>query len=150
VEKLISFVMNNFFIVVIVLGIIYSLFFRKSPLERRPNRMPDFGGGGGPSRTGESSPPNARNTRSPDAVESGLPGSGRQTSSTLLMQQPLSQADPKPTQRSSVSQSNADARAPRITSDQYGAEGLTRDDLSRAVVWAEILGPPRARRPHRR
>jgi hypothetical protein len=139
VEKLISFVMNNFFIVVIVLGIIYSLFFRKSPLERRPNRMPDFGGSG-PSRTGESKPPTAQSNRSPDAIESQHPSSGRQTLSPMLMQQPLNQADPKPTQRSSVSQSKA----------EYGAADLTSDDLSRAVVWAEILGPPRAKRPHRR
>jgi hypothetical protein len=147
VEKLISFVMNNFFIVVIVLGIIYSLFFRKSPLERRPNRMPDFGGGG-PSRTGESRPPDARNNRLPDIEANQLPG--RQTPSPGLRQQPLSQADPMLTQRSSILQEKADAEVPRITAEHYGAEGLNRDDLSRAVLWAEILGPPRARRPHRR
>ncbi|QMV40432.1 hypothetical protein [Cohnella cholangitidis] len=45
-EELISFLTNNFHFVIIAIGIIYSLFFRKSQQEqRRPNRMPDFGGG---------------------------------------------------------------------------------------------------------
>ena len=45
-EQLISFVTHNFFVVIIVVGLIYQLFFRKSPLERQRNRMPDFGGDG--------------------------------------------------------------------------------------------------------
>ncbi|MCC3372796.1 hypothetical protein [Cohnella sp. REN36] len=31
-----------------------------------------------------------------------------------------------------------------------GGAPLTQDDLARAVMWAEILGPPRSRKPHRR
>jgi hypothetical protein len=165
VEQLISFVMDNFYIVIIVLGIVYSLFFRKSPLERPPNRMPDFGGGGRP-----------RPDQRPSSADSRSPASERQTSAPVPVEQPewieTRQQEQMPIERGTPihAPARADigyvddvlARPARSTQEKvivqqsqktkmrFGAEALTHDDLSRAVMWAEILGPPRARRPHRR
>ncbi|WP_372662898.1 hypothetical protein [Cohnella sp.] len=137
-EQLITFIMDNFFIVVVAVGIIYSLFFRKSPLERNPNRMPDFGEGGRPGQT------------APD----------RQIPPPASIEQPpwmeTRQQEGMPAKRNSPIYAPAGAQEKAIlqrsqqSKTGFGAEALSRDDLSRAVVWAEILGPPRARRPYRR
>ncbi|MBN2983306.1 hypothetical protein [Cohnella algarum] len=58
-DRLIDFVFNNIHFIVIVVGIIYAMFFRKSPLEKNPpGRMPDFGGGSG--RPRQMQPPRPR------------------------------------------------------------------------------------------
>ncbi|MCD9022992.1 hypothetical protein [Cohnella silvisoli] len=173
-EQLISFVMKNLGIVIFVIGIIYALFFRKSPLERPPNRMPDFGGGGQQRRRGpgESRPPVAP-TSQPEPVEARFPAPQRQTPPPAPRQQPVRLETRLPEPRSEInptssytfvetedmyaieaqpkraarSQTKATASSHSMRSD---APLLARDDLKRAVLWAEILGPPRARRPYRR
>ncbi|TFE31672.1 hypothetical protein [Cohnella luojiensis] len=157
-ERLISFLMHNFYFVIIVVGIIYSLFFRKSPLERPPNRMPDFGGGGqnGPRRPGELRPPVAQPTRT-EPADTHFPAPQRQT-------QPNPVKTPSPIRVSTVGTEDSlseEAQRKRVAVKQPESKGLSRpdrthspaltpEDLTRAVVWAEILGPPRARRPFRR
>ncbi len=161
-EQLISFVMDNLGIVVIVVGIIYAMFFRKSPLERPPNRMPDFGGGGQrrPGQPGEGRPPVAQSTR-PAPEEPRFPPPQRQELPPVTRQQPVRvetrEPGPKPASPRPVAlaygemdeRPTGEERTSQVT-ERVGAEVLNRDDLSRAVMWAEILGPPRARRPHRR
>lgn len=175
-EKLISFITSNFYFVIVAVGIIYSLFFRKSPLERPPNRMPDFVSAGQqrPRKPGESSPSVAP-TSSAEPQEVRFPASQRQNPPPQQRQEQPVRVRTRPVEQrqtptmptlteSDVSYSGgaperqATVTRPSVTSqpiapvvkNRLDARGLTRDDLARAVVWAEILGPPRARRPHRR
>jgi hypothetical protein len=172
-EQLISFLMSNLGIVIFVIGIIYALFFRKSPLERPPNRMPDFGGGGQrrPGQQGGGGTP-ARPASRPVPAEPQFLEPQRSAPQPAPRPQPewleTSEPEPKPLHQRPVvivqpgtdeevvirplpiPQARASSRQPKAVAERQGTAGLTRDDLSRAVIWAEILGPPRARRPHRR
>jgi hypothetical protein len=172
-EQLISYLMDHLGIVIFVVGIIYALFFRKSPLERPPNRMPDFGGGGQrrPGQQGRSGAPDSPSSR-PAPTETQFPEPQGSVPPSPPRQQPVRletrQPNPKPLQQRPVvivrseteeeaitrslpiQQARVSARQPGAVAERQGTAALTRDDLSRAVMWAEILGPPRARRPHRR
>lgn len=168
-EQLISFLLHNFYFVIIVVGIIYSMFFRKSPLERPPNRMPDFGGGGQrrPRRPGEIRPPVAQPSRT-EPGDNPFPAPQRQSPSSAPQQLQTrvkdSQPNPSPIKVSDVGTEESrmdESQRKRIAVVQPAAKGpsrpdrsrspaLGKEDLASAVLWAEILGPPRARRPYRR
>lgn len=140
-EDLISLLTNNFHFVIIAIGIIYSLFFRKSQTERPRTRWPDVGGDGEQhsSRTGQpDSPDDAAPTQTrPTPVEAPFPEL-RQTVRSDTRREP-----------SVAAQAPVAAAAERKGSEAT-SPGLSGTELSRAVMWAEILGPPRARRPYRR
>ncbi|XID95377.1 hypothetical protein ACF3MZ_13050 [Paenibacillaceae bacterium WGS1546] len=167
--------MNNFIYVIIALGIL-SMLFRKSPLEQNPpNRMPDFGGEGRPRPGGRPPVPGTR----PEAGEPSRPGpvsrpprdpfpDGMEIPPAPRAPMPRPPA-PRPSAQTptvydtpdAVAASFAAARptasasasrgvAPIAGSIAADARALTREDLARAVIWAEVLGPPRARRPRRR
>ncbi|TJY43427.1 hypothetical protein E5161_05955 [Cohnella pontilimi] len=158
-EQLISFLMDHFFIVVIVIGLIYTMFFRKSPLENRPsNRMPDFGSGGGPGLPQRPRQPGWPAGRQQAEHERPRPVERRHPAAEPAAVRPswadavpeaapvVSVTIPAAPSIAAVPPSPSPAEAP-----QESAEGaLRRDDLTRAVIWAEILGPPRSRRPYRR
>jgi hypothetical protein len=154
VEELISFLANNFHFVIIAIGIIYSLFFRKSQQEqRRPNRMPDFGGGN-------------QRTKQPDREESRVPAPRREQTIRVESRrpEPLSVTigesidaedayaidEPAVRPESSARTNPIDASLAGNTGNSDSSRGLAGSDLTRAVMWAEILGPPRARKPFRR
>jgi len=155
-EKLIQFLMSNFYFVIIVIGLVYSLFFRKSPLERKPpNRMPDFGGGGQlprPQRPpGQAEQPMSRPQQPrPRPAE---PAAAKQLARPAAIQ-------PSDDYRSELMAQAIAGEPDAISRSADGADGgrssgerpadLSGDDLTKAVMWAEILGPPRARRPHGR
>lgn len=174
--QLIAFVMDNFYVVLIIVGVIYSLFFRKSPIERPPNRMPDFGGGGR-QRTGKSGEfkPNAEARTignkfpAPEVHQNASQGPAEQSSRIETHQRELKpnqnevgvhallgasmerldEGSAKPVRRSQGSGGNQQ-RLPQPQQNKTSEAALSRDELSRAIMWAEILGPPRAKRPHRR
>jgi hypothetical protein len=186
VDKLISFVIGNFPVVVVVISVIYMLFFRKSPLEKPPNRMPDFGGdgqrrprppmGGMPPLTPTTRPQPpagpypAPQRQQPPAMPSGAPLSReprqletRQPQPKPSVQRPIQAARPAPDivlaapdratrlgMETKMAPIDTDARPHSVTVASPTTTGLTKNDLSKAVLWAEILGPPRARRPYRR
>jgi hypothetical protein len=204
VERLISFLSHNFYFVIMIVGIIYTMFFRKSPLERPPNRMPDFGGEGfpRPRRPGETRAAGRPNTRpeaeklpsprpavptetrrqpewmdtrgpqprnaqpeqrqKPQHTETGWPPPRvEQPAMSVPMTIPelpderSSDIDRRVSQDPRVSftepaQLSAPPRQTEHTRETHSPTDLTQQDLTRAVMWAEILGPPRARRPHRR
>ena len=154
-EQLISFATKNFFIVIIIVGILYQLFFRKSPLEKPRNRMPDFGGGqpqrppGSPPQRGvpmripaekqeQRRVPSANNAPRPEPK----PIVAENVYEDVYEERPTAVAPASATPALRVASTHAVSR-PAVMEP-------TQDDLARAVLWAEILGPPRARRPHRR
>jgi hypothetical protein len=149
VEELISFLSHNLYFVFIAIGIIYSLFFRKSPLEKRPpNRMPDFGGGEQQTRQPD---PEGRKPAPQQPITVRVESRQREPLPALVEDRTAADdayaMDLSPiTTTDMPKKPNAASRASR--SDEV--KGLTGTDLSRAVMWAEILGPPRARKPYRR
>lgn len=160
-EQLVQFVMNNFVLVVIVVGIIYSLFFRKSPLEKR-GRMPDFGGGQQQQQRPPGSPPQRGvPMRTPTARQE--PRSAPQVRSAPPPAPEVRRPSPQPAEASEDAyappasfestpvRDSASARtdAPTAAASAPAIGQPTRDELARAIVWAEILGPPRAKRPYR-
>lgn len=144
-EQLISFAMNNFFIVIIIVGILYQLFFRKSPLEKR-NRMPDFGGG-------QQRPPGSPPQR---GVPMRIPPSKREEPrpipQPIVVEERVEQSAiaPEPRRAPVSTLPEATPLEPAFAKAPQPSESLSRDELARAVMWAEILGPPRARKPHGR
>ncbi|WP_276355987.1 hypothetical protein [Cohnella caldifontis] len=238
-QAVIDFVMGHLYLVIVVIGLIYTMFFRKSPLEKPPqnrppnrpaNRMPDFGGSPvfpvprQPRQTaappadripegsaGQPMPPVERREPQPEyarpvpssertprpawaeSAEERTPrpawaepseeGSSRPAwaSPTLpsapgpawashpydRSAEPGSEnpyrsgtgiqphAEPETVQVTAPVRPVSSARATPVPAtavpsaeETHGA--LTRDDLTRAIVWTEILGPPRARKPFRR
>ncbi|WP_256760187.1 hypothetical protein [Cohnella sp. WQ 127256] len=137
-EKLISFITGNFYIVFVIVGIIYSLFFRKSPLEQRPNRTPDFGGG------------NQQRSR-PSAEVEPLSTPVSRSEPLELNEDPYAahQHDELPVVKQRPARL-VESLQQESKPEEHSSPVFTKNDLTRAVVWAEILGPPRARRPYRR
>ncbi|BBI34732.1 hypothetical protein [Cohnella abietis] len=170
-DDLISFISNNFYFVIVIVGIIYSLFFRKSPLENKPpNRMPDFGGDGQqrPRRPGETRPPVVETSHG-EPVDTRLPAPQRQaqhparSEAALRLERELQpvrsitlpevehKVEDYLPQQSTRARSSVNTSKP-VPSRAVSSNtlGVTKEDLTRAIVWAEILGPPRARKPFRR
>lgn len=171
-EQLISLVMDNIYVVVIIVGIIYSLFSRKSPIERRPKRMPDIEGGGRPRPSGSGE---IRTHTGASAPVNRIPAPAGQQSPHMPAEQPvwigtrqqegmgaesevhvhallgaskelLDNGAVKPARRTQQKAIQPQSQPKKTASEAV----INRDDLTRAIMWAEILGPPRARRPHRR
>lgn len=185
-EQLISFFMDNPFILFIIIGLLYTMFFRKSPIEKPPgqrqgqgprqgqrppgqhtNRMPDFGGT--PVFAPKPRPTSMR--REPPAAEPDYGSLFEPTPQAAMPQDVWKQTPARTPQATAPSApvvtlptrpeptyaavtSRADLRpayAATTSSNQAGTQAaLSPDDLAQAVVWAEILGPPRAKRPYRR
>lgn len=161
--KIIDFLMNNIFILVIVFGALASLF-GKAGSKKKPSQMPDFGGGGLP--------------RMQNPQNSGREVRQERPQHERAEAQPVYQAAPeqKVKQRESVpvrerndaaaSQTSAlerpaqraaavKAKTPDALESPSAKRGalaasLQEDDLRKAVIWAEVLGPPRSKRPYRR
>ncbi|MFC4305581.1 hypothetical protein [Cohnella boryungensis] len=158
-EDLISFLANNFHIVLIVIGVIYSIFFRKRPLDGKPpKQMPEYGQGQAPqwedASPADSYPEHASGggwdqfpepTPAPGYAPDSLPASVMTNNVTTGALPSSSRKPPAFVQADSPLQVQA---APRSASSSTSR--LRRDELARAVLWSEILGKPRARKPFRR
>ncbi|TVY00533.1 hypothetical protein [Cohnella terricola] len=152
-EELLSFLSRNFYIVFIIIGLLYSMFFRKSPIEKRPpNRMPDFGGEGQ-----QRHPERPERPRMGHAPEVSWPGSEEVESPEP--ERPIAvkvrvQSKPEPKKAATPVAAQSSLAAPATLEQPQGSSeaslNLTAVDMRRAVIWSEILGPPRAKRPYRR
>jgi hypothetical protein len=191
-EQLLDFLGRYYFLVVIAAGLVYTLFFKKSPLEKdakpKPSsRMPNFGGGGLPGPTVRRVPPRAtgwpaeRSSGSPRELggesEAGPGADWRELRAPEPVAPPAASAElspgpaavpaPAAAGRAAAPAPEAAARAGLAASlaalDRGGpaapagsatgglpAADWSRAELARAVVMAEVLGPPRARKPFRR
>ncbi|GGG10704.1 hypothetical protein [Paenibacillus abyssi] len=154
-DRLIEFIMSNLLYVVIVAGFLLSLFGK----NKKGNRMPDFGGDG---RQGQAPAQPA----GPRRVEQERP-----SQPMYQQREPVPPAaDPQPTisypipyTQPSVSskeytvEPRPNVRLERTRTDKAmvnntsslaepGQRNPGREELRKAVLWAEILGPPRAKR----
>ncbi|WP_027088284.1 hypothetical protein [Cohnella panacarvi] len=138
--------MSSLFLIVVAIGIIYQLFVRKSPLDKRPNRMPDFGG---PQQRRPGSPPQRG---VPMRIPPARQEQPRPIPQPIFEEESVEPRAIVPEPRTIPLASQAGSALPERTyaKSPHPSESLSRDELARAVMWAEILGPPRARKPHRR
>jgi len=165
-ETLIAFLLDNIFIVIVALGFLMSLFGKG---KQRGGRMPDFGGGpmqGGPAgrrahrAEPEGMPPMAETPPAPTVqpyvgeqhgrMEQERHAHVRERSIVSHASAAPAPARPLPgTDRAGrVVQPAPSARPDKTAVPVPGR--IDADDLRKAVLWAEILGPPRARKPHGR
>lgn len=202
-EKLISFLLSNFYFVIVVVGLLYGMFFRKGSGEsKRPNQMPDFGGGqerrrypqtpsprprgpgearpghrpqsarpareepryglpGQPAPAERPAPPAAKQAAGQEAVrpsasspEGAYPAAGGMLDAygepANAYRQPAGAEPSAYDIMQPAAAGGAAAPAGPIYAAASGELNPTREDLARAIVWSEILGPPRARKPYRR
>ncbi|GGG56270.1 hypothetical protein [Paenibacillus radicis (ex Gao et al. 2016)] len=154
--KLIEFLLNNIYFVVIIGGVLFSIFRKAGGSARNGNpAMPTFGGG----RGGDP----ARKTEEYEEEEQPQWMDGRYASPPEPEPQP---EPPKPViirQQERAEDARAGAQRPRSpfnsstpltgggTSQRPAAASLSAlqetDELKKAIIWSEILGPPRSKRP---
>lgn len=164
--RIIEFLMNNIFIVVIILGALASLF-GKAGSKKKPGRMPDFGGGGLPrtlfpqasDRESNLDRPLAERTESQPAYRT-RPEQERQHSANPALASRDHEAPAGPLQmpalelaikRAGTGKAKAPDAAERKPDAQSAiAASVQAHDMRKAVMWAEILGPPRSKRPYRK
>ncbi|MDQ8736710.1 hypothetical protein [Paenibacillus sp. LHD-38] len=163
--KIIEFLMNNIFIVVVIVGALASLF-RKSGSKNKPGRMPDFGGGGLPRTL---YPQDSRKELEERPIPAGSVGEtlyrsqtenkreDREIPSLASRESEMSVESPQIASLQRVLQSAATNKdkvsgpAERKSVSQGAVMYPNRaEDLRRAVIWAEILGPPRSKKPFRK
>ncbi|MCQ6558328.1 hypothetical protein [Paenibacillus mendelii] len=154
-REFIEFITNNFFFVILVVGFIFSLFSKMKKGE--PNRrMPDFGGAGTPGLN-RPRPAAAEVQRSEEQLEPERPvyttsfqdakPVDRDSEYSFQTSYAAERAPAKPASARSIPSAavrNAEG------SREQGVHSLklsSRDELARAVLMAEVLGPPRAKKP---
>lgn len=141
--------MDNIFIVVILFGFLASLF-GKSGKKKQPGQMPDFGGGGLPrtllpQANGEQPERNEPQTvyRAPTEPERDQ-AAKRQTSLSTRADGASGAAK----QAALLERALQEAAQQRQLAGQTTiTKSVKQNDIRKAVVWAEILGPPRSKRP---
>ncbi|EXX92750.1 hypothetical protein [Paenibacillus darwinianus] len=167
-ERLIAFLLDNFFIIVVIAGFLLSLLGKMG--KHGPGRMPDFGGGGQPTRretwpvnpTPRAGPlsappqPQAWETRRPSAE---LPEDVRPSSHEAPPMRPVGpvrtaeggdavrsfKLSSKPAVTSAEALGSPASQA--LTSIHGFSENADANELRQGLIWAEVLGPPRAKRP---
>jgi len=161
--KIIEFLMNNIFIVIVILGALAS-FFGKSGAKKKPGQMPDFGGGGLPrtlfpqsgeqEREPERSQPQQAAGSNVYRTTSGQDRSSEMNpsySSRETAEPPQTAHLQRALQRAAVNKETAQAAAERnYGSQSINAASIRSDDLRKAVIWSEVLGSPRSKRPFRK
>lgn len=167
--RIIEFLLNNIFIVVIIFGALASLF-GKAGSKKKPSQMPNFGGGGLPRipspMTDERTHREERPLQERTDVQPLYRSASEQERQQAKMSGPLAGSQ-EVGNAYSTSQAASRERSPQIVvaanvtkeaqgasaapvNKSFSATAVQANDLRRAVVWAEILGPPRSKRPYRR
>ncbi|MEV5028631.1 hypothetical protein [Paenibacillus sp. LPE1-1-1.1] len=162
--RIIEFLLNNIFIVVIIVGALASLF-RKSGPKNKPGRMPDFGGGGLPRTL---YPQEGRAEQEDRERPAGPAGQTLYRSQTETKREdfeklnattetekhaesPLMASLHQALQSAATNKALVSGAAERKSaSERTETNGTRSQDLRRAVIWAEILGPPRSKKPFRK
>jgi len=146
-EQLFDFIGHNFFIVIIVVSILVSLFSTKKKPSGNP-RMPSFGGSGDEVGSRSANAGGARGT-SPLFDSEPLPLAARERFAPA--KERLGRSEPatmSPLAESLAAERAASsANAQGRSSARNGLE-LNKHAVLQGVLWGEILGPPRAKKKH--
>jgi len=165
-NDIIQFIAKNFFFVVLIVGFLASVFSKSK--KKQQGRMPDFGGAGTtgmgrPKSYPQASPP----AREEERGQYAYPSSGEPSydvyeepakpavvtiaSAPVKRESPMTES--MPSRAALVASAKGNDSAYAITAEKnrkHILELSSRDELAKAVLMAEILGPPRARKPFRR
>ena len=164
-EKLIEFLIKNIYIVIVVGGFVLSAISKmKSSNNRQPRQMPPFGGGERPSvpspvyGTPESMPSSERKAweveeedeedeeeESPYAASKASPVEQRQMRPVVHSVSAAS----RPQRQSQHAADNRPSSTAASNTANHPSPELSAAALKQAVIWSEVLGPPRAKRPYR-
>jgi hypothetical protein len=174
--KIISFLLENIYWVIVVGGVLFSMFGR-SGAKRRTNRMPSFGGGNEPNRpAGRQNPeweaedeeldyPGAYPAQRPVSQEpvssmppyqpqkplitsSSLQGSTSEGNRSQTLERAVQAAASRPSEPPRARLAAAKPQPAAAAADSRTELATPKaDELRKAIVWAEILGPPRSKRP---
>ena len=148
-EQLIALLMDNILYVIIAVGALLS-FFGKSDAKKKGNsRMPTFGGDEIPGNR-----PQEREVQRPVPTSVPEPVRLSNLEERVYAEEYVEEirpvlparTEPRParsTARPAIGTSNAANRTANAVS-------VKAEDLRNAVIWSEILGPPRAKRSHRK
>jgi len=164
ISDIIQFITKNFFFVVLILGFLASMFSKSKKAGKQPGRMPDFGGAGTGMGRPKSYPQASQPSRDDERGQYAYP-----TSSESVYEEPAKPAvmtiASAPSKRQSPMTDSMPSRAALVASAKgidsaytinaekdrkHVLELSSRDEIAKAVLMAEILGPPRARKPFRR
>ncbi|TDL55648.1 hypothetical protein E2R60_08850 [Paenibacillus dendritiformis] len=152
-EKVVRFLLNNPFLAVILIGFVFSIL-RKG--NKPANRMPSFGGDTAGNRPGSepderdyepireeerSYPVYAEEERSSQA---GLThGYASQETDNITLEERIAAMKPsRPAPRHAESSNKESAAA--------ASAAIRPEEALKGVLWSEILGPPRSKRPYGR
>ncbi|MFF2155903.1 hypothetical protein ACFVVQ_11370 [Paenibacillus chitinolyticus] len=161
-ERLIELIANNFFFVIMIGIFLVSMLSGKRKKTGNPNRMPDFSGQGLPRRPAASTRPASGSGREPDrrgdwsaqdaaadwtAAEPAAAGRGRSggfAASDALGSSAARAETPRKRETRAVREETAGSGGSAAGVDLHPRQAV------QGVIWAEILGPPRAKKPFRR
>jgi len=157
IEKIVQFFVQSPILAVILIGIVGKIIAKN---KAGKNRMPSFGGdrpSGAPDLTSQTTETERRDEPTRDMY-----GEVETNTSAPMVQSSASPFSPtvavqiEPVRPNPVAQTE---RAPMqfISEPSYALNkadstesSITREELAKGLVWAEILGPPRAKRPYGR
>ncbi|WCR29358.1 hypothetical protein L3476_11905 [Paenibacillus thiaminolyticus] len=156
-EKVLRFLLNNPFLAVILIGFVFSLL-RKG--NKPANRMPSFGGDTAGGRPGSepdgqddepvmeeerSYPVYTEERRSQAGLSQGY-ASHETDTGTITLEERLAAMKP------SVGPASAPRHAESSNKESAAAASavIRPEEALKGVLWSEILGPPRAKRPYGR
>ncbi|OPH58575.1 hypothetical protein BC351_22455 [Paenibacillus ferrarius] len=150
-EQLIEFLVKHWYLVIIAITFLYQVGGKKRGKQGAPqSRMPSFG---------ETSTPSSRPVEAPKPARQGFGGPapqnstaddfGRSNSGSAKAAASKAKASPFGSS-SQIGAENSPIYANTISSPNSFPEELKQEQLLQGVVWAEILGPPRSKKPLRR
>lgn len=167
--KLIQLILNNWFIIVVFYFIVSSLLRRgkgtakETPAKPAGRSMPPFGGGQG-SGWGNKRPVLSRGNSSPEASSKELDGrrmpsaEHKPSIKPSLQEQTPAAVEAEARRRESLPgygdhllkpKDRIPNQAERRPHTEQGANRTSAQRLAEGVLWAEILGPPRSKKPLR-
>jgi hypothetical protein len=152
-EQLIAFLFKNWYLVIIALTFFYQIQSRRKRAEQNASRkgMPTFGNGPGDARR----PAEAKKVQSGHTAPSGRSERARdEFNQSGLGKSTATAQKQKPSPFTPVVKSGTTATSPiyadEISTASQFPDQPNRDQVLQGVVWAEILGPPRAKKPYGR
>lgn len=159
-SNIIDFLMKNFYFVIIILFFLSRLFSKPSS-QNKPTQMPDFGGGG---KASQPIPQTSRmERREPDwsdkqeeprprlDIERREVQTRHEPAANVLYASQAFVADEPPARRLAADRAASalvSSHSQSVSTSKKAA--VTAGDLRKAVIWSEVLGPPRAKRPFRK
>ncbi|WP_337101603.1 hypothetical protein [Paenibacillus sp. YIM B09110] len=148
--QLFQFLLDNIVAVVVVLGFV-ATFMGKAKEKRKPRQTASFGGQPASNHAEELQEERRRQIEAQHASIERERQSAREADleqGRRLAERKAREEARRASEASRASRANMAQRSPQISGD--AKQELRAEDIRRAVIWSEILGPPRAKRSFRK